>query len=131
MSKHAAPIQSITANLFVESIEECLPFWVDRLGFTVTAEVPHEGHIGFVILALGDVELMLQSRASVAADIAPLANESFRSMLYIRVGDLAPLRKALAGATHVVPERHTFYGADEIIVRDPAGNVVAFAQRNE
>ncbi|HWB77334.1 MAG TPA: VOC family protein [Nannocystaceae bacterium] len=131
MSTTAAPIQSITANLFVESIEDCLPFWVERLGFTVTAEVPHEGHIGFVILALGDVELMLQSRASVAGDIAPLASESFRSMLYIRVGDLAPLRKALAGAPHVVPERRTFYGADEIIVRDPAGNVVAFAHRRE
>lgn len=127
----STPIQSITPNLFVESIEACLPFWVDRLGFTVAASVPHEGHIGFVILTLGDVELMLQSRASVADDIAPLANESFRSMLYLRVGDLAPLREALADVTHVVPERHTFYGADEIIVRDPAGNVIAFAHRDE
>jgi hypothetical protein len=26
-----------------------------------------------------------------------------------------------------VPERTTFYGAREIIVRDPSGNVLAFA----
>jgi hypothetical protein len=28
----------------------------------------------------------------------------------------------------VVPERTTFYGARELIVRDPAGNVVFFAE---
>jgi hypothetical protein len=28
-----------------------------------------------------------------------------------------------------VPERTTFYGAREIIVRDPAGNLIAFASR--
>jgi len=42
---------------------------------------------------------------------------------------LAPIRKALAGWPLVIPERTTFYGAREIIVRDPANNVVAFASR--
>lgn len=131
MSKTVAPLQSLTANLFVESIEDCLPFWVERLGFEIVTEVPHEGRLGFVILHHGALELMLQSRASVADDVAPLAHESFRSMLYLHVGDLAPLRKALEGVARVVPDRRTFYGADEIIVRDPAGNVVAFGHRGE
>jgi catechol 2,3-dioxygenase-like lactoylglutathione lyase family enzyme len=117
---------NISANLIVESIEACLPFWVERLGFEKSVEVPHEGALGFVILKRGSAELMLQSRASLAADIAPLAEGPHHATLYITVDDLAPIRQALAGYPLVVPERTTFYGAHELIVRDPAGNGVCF-----
>lgn len=33
-----------------------------------------------------------------------------------------------AGAEVLVPRRTTFYGSTEIFVREPAGNVVGFAQ---
>ncbi|HMG52299.1 MAG TPA: VOC family protein [Kofleriaceae bacterium] len=122
-------MKSIVANLIVASIEDCLPFYVERLGFTRTVEVPHEAAIGFTILKRGELELMLQSRASLASDIANLGDEPFRAALYIEVDQLAPIRKALTGWPLVIPERTTFYGAREIIVRDPANNVVAFASR--
>jgi catechol 2,3-dioxygenase-like lactoylglutathione lyase family enzyme len=122
-------MKSIVSNLIVESIEACLAFYVERLGFTRTVEVPHDGVLGFVILKRGELELMLQSRASLASDIAGLEVGGFRAALYIEVDELAPIRKALDGWPRVVPERTTFYGAREIIVRDPAGNVVAFASR--
>jgi catechol 2,3-dioxygenase-like lactoylglutathione lyase family enzyme len=117
---------NITANLIVDSIEACLPFWVERLGFEKTVEVPHEGALGFVILKRGSAELMLQTRASLGADIPPLAEGPQHATLYITVDDLAPIRKALKGYPLVVPERTTFYGAHELIVRDPAGNGVCF-----
>ena len=123
-------MKAITANLIVESIEDCLPFWGERLGFARTVEVPHGDKIGFVILKHGDTELMLQSRASIADDVAGLGGETFRSTLYIEVAQLAPIRKALTGWARVVPERSTPYGAREIIVRDPAGNVVLFSSRD-
>jgi catechol 2,3-dioxygenase-like lactoylglutathione lyase family enzyme len=116
----------LTANLIVESIEACLPFWVDRLGFKKSVEVPHAGGLGFVILKRDDIELMLQTRASLAEDIAPFGKETYRAVLYIKVDDLEPIRKALAGYPLVVPERTTFYGAHELIVKDPAGNGVCF-----
>lgn len=122
-------MKSIVSNLIVASIENCLPFYVERLGFTRTVEVPHDGVLGFVILRRGELELMLQSRASLAADIAGLDPDGFRAALYIEVDELAPIRTALDGWPRVVPERTTFYGAREIIVRDPAGNVVVFASR--
>ncbi len=122
-------MNSIVSNLIVASIEDCLPFYVERLGFTKTVEVPHEGKLGFLILKHGELELMLQSRASVAADVAGLDPDGFRAALYIEADQLAPIRKALNGWPRVVPERTTFYGAREIIVRDPAGNVVTFASR--
>lgn len=122
-------MNSIVSNLFVPSIEDCLAFYVGRLGFTQTVEVPHDGVLGFAILKRGALELMLQSWASVEADIAGLGPDRFRAALYIEVDQLAPIRQALDGWPRVVPERTTFYGAREIIVRDPAGNVLAFASR--
>lgn len=121
-------INKITPLLYVERIEPSLGFWTN-LGFERTTEVPDGEHLGFVILQKGDVEIMYQTRASVAADIPPLADTPFGgSLLFIEVSDLDAIEKALAGVVPVVPRRKTFYGADELIVREPAGNVVTFAQ---
>jgi uncharacterized glyoxalase superfamily protein PhnB len=123
----------ITPNLIVQSIERALPFY-EKLGFTKTVEVKHppdatEGPLGFVILNHGETQLMMQSRDSIAADVAGLEKDSYRAMLYVHVDALAPIRDALASWPKVVPERTTFYGAREIIVRDTDGNVLAFAER--
>ena len=126
-SRAGADWKSLTPNLIVESIEACLPFWVERLGFEKTVEVPHEDRLGFVILKRGPTELMLQSRPSLAGDVAPIADGPHRAVLYITVEDLAPIRTALADWPLVVPERTTFYGARELIVRDPAGHIVFFS----
>ncbi|AKF11598.1 VOC family protein [Sandaracinus amylolyticus] len=120
----------ITANLIVPSIEACLPFWIDRLGFTKTVEVPEGDTIGFVILVKDGAELMLQSERSVANDIADAPAEHYRAALYVKVASLAEVQRALAGYEDVVvAERTTFYGARETITNDPAGNVIVFAQR--
>jgi catechol 2,3-dioxygenase-like lactoylglutathione lyase family enzyme len=120
-------MKKITPNLIVDSIEDCLRFWVDRLGFRKEVEVPDGDRLGFVILAHGDVQLMLQSRASMEKDVAPIADGPHRGVVYLEVDDLAPIRAALEGWPRVVPERKTFYGATEIIVKDPAGHAVFFA----
>lgn len=63
-------MKKLTPILYVDAIEPCLPFWTERLGFTKTVEVPHDGKIGFVILTRDGLELMYQTWASAAADIA-------------------------------------------------------------
>ncbi|MBW3566438.1 MAG: hypothetical protein KY410_00530, partial [Proteobacteria bacterium] len=88
-------LKKLTPVLFVERIEEQLPFWMDRLGFEKTVEVPHEGHLGFVILVRNGVELMIQSHASVAADIAALAGERARVPMFIEVSDINEIENRL------------------------------------
>src|SRR5271157_101283 len=63
----------ITAALMPEAIEACLPFWVDRMGFTKTVEVPEGDRLAFVILARDGAELMLQTVESVRKDLAAFA----------------------------------------------------------
>lgn len=118
----------LTPVLVVDKIEPCLEFW-QRLGFNVTVEVPHGEELGFAILSNGDFEVMYQSRASVAADVAPLADAPARgTFLFIEVDDADAIDTAFKDVERIVPRRTTFYGADEIIVREPGGNVVTFAQ---
>ncbi len=123
-------LKKLTPILYVERIEPAIPFWVDRLGFARTAEVPHEDHLGFLILQKDDVEVMYQTRDAVQADAPALAERlpMEGSMLFIEVDDLDAVESAMEGVERVVPRRKTFYGADELFVREPAGNVVGFAQ---
>ena len=120
--------KKLTPVLKVEAIEPVLDFWT-ALGFTKTVEVPHEDKLGFVILVKDEIEIMYQTNASVAADIAPLGNApNGGTFLFIEVDDVDSIDNLLKGKNYVVPRRTTFYGADEVIVREPGGNIVAFAQ---
>jgi uncharacterized glyoxalase superfamily protein PhnB len=122
-------MKKLTPVLYVEEIESCLPFWVDRLGFTKMVELPEDDRLGFVILEKGDVQIMYQTRASVTKDVPPIADTPMGgALLFIRVADVDAVERALAGIELIVPRRQTFYGADEVIVREPGGNVVTFAQ---
>jgi uncharacterized glyoxalase superfamily protein PhnB len=120
--------RKLSPVLIVDAIESCLPFWTDRLGFAKVVEVPEGNRLGFVILTRDGVEVMYQSRDSVRNDIPALADTPPGATLYIEVSDVAAVERAVEGTEVVVPRRQTFYGADEIGVREPGGNVVLFAQ---
>jgi len=122
-------LNKLSPVLVVDAIEPCLPFWTDRLGFTKLAEVPEGDALGFVILEKDGIEVMYQSRASVRKDIPAMANvPAGGTNLYIDVADVSAIEKAVKGLEVVVPRRKTFYGADEIGVREPGGNAVIFGQ---
>ena len=122
--------KKLTPVLFVETIEPVLDFWVARLGFTKTVEVPEGGHLAFVILQKGSVEVMYQTYASVEKDMPAAAPEVRKgpTFLYVEVESLDALKPALKTSAVYMPERNTFYGAREIGVRDPAGHFITFAQ---
>lgn len=121
-------LQKMTPVVVVEAIEPLLPVYVDRLGFTKVVEVPHEGRLGFVILVRGSIELMFQTVASVAADAPAVAARPTPICLYFDVESLDDAIEAVKGLPVVVARRRASYGADEIFVRDPAGNVLGFAR---
>jgi uncharacterized glyoxalase superfamily protein PhnB len=107
-----------------------LNFWVDRLGFTKTAEVPDGNKLAFVILQKGTTEVMYQTYASVEKDNTQVAKDMHKgpTFLYLEVDDLDAVIAALKGVPVVMPVRTTFYGAKELGVKEPAGHFVTFAQ---
>jgi uncharacterized glyoxalase superfamily protein PhnB len=123
-------VNKITPVLLVDEVEPCIHFWVDRLGFEKTIEVPEGNKIGFVTLQKGSIELMYQSYSSVEKD-DPNRAESIRkgpTFLYVEVGNLDETIAAIKGAPVIMPVRTTFYGAKEIGVKDPGGHIITFAQ---
>jgi hypothetical protein len=120
-------MKKLTPVLIVDEIEPCVDFWVERLGFAKTVEVPEGEKLGFVILVKDGVEIMYQSRASALNDVPAIGAASSSSNLYIEVAALEPILERLGGVPVVVPRRKAPYGADEIFVREPGGNVIGFA----
>ena len=120
-------LKRITPVLLVDEIEPCVPFW-EALGFDKTADVMHEGRLGFVILEKSGLEIMYQTRASVASDLPALADApGGGTYLFLEVMDLDQTIEAVEGAPIVFPRRKTFYGMEEIGVREPGGNAITVA----
>jgi len=121
-------IQKATALLRVERVEPSLAFWVDRLGFQKVVEIMEGDSLGFVILSKGHVEIMLQSRASLAKDLPMLGVGAFApAVVYLGVTDLNEISSKLNASEIIVPKRNTYYGMEEIWVREPGGHVVGIA----
>jgi uncharacterized glyoxalase superfamily protein PhnB len=117
--------------LVVEAVEPCIRFWADTLGFAIENQVPgSDGALVFASVKSGAVEIMYQTRASVLAE-TPEAEADLRghsTVLFITVPSLDAVERALAGAPVVKPRHKTFYGSEEIYVKEPGGNTVGFAQ---
>jgi len=123
-------VKRITPILFAEEVEPCVKFWVERMGFQKTAEVPEENKLGFAMLQKGNVELMYQSYASADKDVSAISHlvRKGPAFLYVEVDNLEQTIAATKGAEVVIPVRTTFYGAKEIGIKDPAGHFITFAQ---
>ncbi|WP_417456499.1 VOC family protein [Kordiimonas sp.] len=122
-------INSLTPVLPVDRIEPSMAFF-ERVGFEKITEVPEGDHLGFVILANGEIQIMYQTRTSIKDDhdVLPNATDGTPALIYITVSDLDAIAEALAGFNMIMTERTTFYGAREIGYREPGGHVVTFAQ---
>jgi len=122
--------KKITPILFAEEIERCLKFWVERLGFEKTIDVPEGSKLAFAILQKGSVELMYQTFASAEKDVSAVSPEVRKgpSFLYVEVENLEEIIAAMKGTEVIMPVRATFYGAKEIGIKDPAGHIITFAQ---
>ncbi len=130
--KKSMNVKKITPVLLVNEIEPILPFWVDRLGFTKTIEVPDENKLGFVAFQKGSAEVMYQTYASVEKDAPPEMAAAARkgpTYLYLEVDNLDAVLAAMKDVQKVMPERTAFYGMREFAVQDPSGHFITFAQQ--
>jgi uncharacterized glyoxalase superfamily protein PhnB len=124
-------LQRLTPVLVVDSVNDCMPFWTDRLGFEMTNHVPGpDGSIIFAILERDGIEIMYQNRDSVLEDgtLSRADIEGHSITLFITVRSLDDVERRIAGAPVVKPRHDTFYGSTEIYVKEPGGNTVGFAQ---
>jgi len=124
-------VKRITPVLLVKEIEPVIPFWVDRLGFAKTIEVPDGDKLGFVTFQKGAAEVMYQTFESVEKDapkeVAVTAGKG-PTYLYMEVDNLEAVLAAMKNVKIVMPVRTAFYGMKEFSVQDPGGHFITFAQ---
>lgn len=121
----------ITAVLLAETIEAARDFWVGRLGFTATMEVPGAAGLVFAAVVKDGAEIMYQTYASVEQSGQPAMAAAARrgpTYLYVEVDDLNAVLAATHDLPRVMAEHTTFYGMREFAVQDPAGHFITFAQ---
>ena len=131
-------VTQFNVNIIVESIEPSLDFW-KAAGFGVLDSVPVDGPggsgpLGFAMLNDGKNQFMMQTVASVEADIDIFEGRPLTAspvVLYLVVSDLAAVEKALEGHKTVFQGRKTFYGATETGYFTPDGTQVTFAEFEE
>jgi len=124
-------VKRITPVLLVKEIEPLILFWVDRLGFAKTIEVPDGNKLGFVTFQKGSAEVMYQTYGSVEKDapkeVAATAGKG-PTYLYMEVDNLDAVLAAMKDVKIVMPVRTAFYGMKEFSVQDPGGHFITFAQ---
>jgi len=122
-------IKKLTPNLYTDNVAACVNFWVDRLHFEKTVEVPGPGGVAFAALQNGSIEVMYGSYASLESDPQVAgAVQKGTGFLFIEVDELAPVLDAMQDVPKVADVHKTFYGATEFTVKDPAGHLITFAQ---
>jgi uncharacterized glyoxalase superfamily protein PhnB len=129
--KKSMSVKKITPVLLVKEIEPIVPFWVERLGFAKTIEVPDGNKLGFAAFQKGTAEVMYQTYASVEKDAPPSMSAEARkgpTYLYLEVDDLDAVLAAMKDVKIVMPVRTAFYGMREFSVQDPGGHFITFAQ---
>ena len=122
-------INKSTPILHVEAVEPGLKFWTERFGFQTTIQVPEGDHLGFAALDNGTVELMYQTYEGMK-NAGPLSEAAAQgpSFIFMEVSDIQTIKKALE-QTEIVQDIHeTFYGAQEIVAKEPGGHYVIFSQ---
>ena len=121
-------VKRMTPNLYTDDVESCVKFWVGRMHFEKTAEVPDGERLAFAALQKGTIELMYGTYASLEKE--PSVANSFQrgtGFLFLEVDDLDAVVTAMKGAPMVTPVHKTFYGSTEFTVKDPAGHLITFA----
>jgi len=124
-------LTQLTPVLVVDAVEPCAAFWVERFGFALENQVPGpDGKLIFASVKRDAVEVMYQTKASVLADDPKAAKEleGHSVALFIQVDSLDAVEDAVKGAPVVKARHKTFYGSEELYVREPGGNTVGFAQ---
>jgi lactoylglutathione lyase len=126
-------IATLTPNLMVDDMPAMLAFYCDILGFEVTDTAPPEGAPVWAQLRSGGSSIMLQTRASLSAELPAFREQPVGATqtLFITMDDeptFETLYTRARGAGAVIKQPYTtFYGAREYCLRDPEGYLLVLA----
>jgi uncharacterized glyoxalase superfamily protein PhnB len=124
-------LKKMIPNLMVEDVNSTIVFYRDVLGFELLTTVPEAGQFNWAMMRRDGVEIMFQTRTSLAEEVPVLGDRAMGGALtfYTEVEDVQSLYTDLLGKVAIVQDMHkTFYGTREFAIQDCNGFVLAFAE---
>ena len=133
--------KKLTTNMMVENVNNTVNFYNSVLGFEFVMGVPENGQnivtskqdnqiLNFALIKCGNIEMMFQSRKSLADEIPEFDNISIGGSLtfYIDVEDVKQLYSVLKNKVKIIKDiQTTFYGKQEFSIQDCNGYILTFA----
>lgn len=121
----------ITPVLKVKNVKESIAFY-QKLNFEVVVAMP-EGEPEFAIINNKEVEIMLQSEASIDAEYVMMEGKEPGGTftLYMDLGEVEPNYNVCKenGMDIVIDLHKTPYGQDEFAIADNNGYILVFTKR--
>jgi len=125
-------LKKLTPNIIVEDVSKTVDFYKDTLVCFELADYESiKGKLNWALLRCGDVQIMFESRESMADSIPMLRNKNtFGAItIYIELERIKELYKMVKDKVNVVVGLHdTTYGMREFLIQDCNGLVITFAE---
>ena len=135
-------LNKLTPNLMVEDVNRTVEFYHDILGFEFVMGVIEElqeiltsyqqdRSLDYAMMKCGNVEIMFQAERSLASALPVLKGKEIGGTftLYMELDDVSDLYARVKGTVTVVKDLHTtFYGMQELYIKDCNSYILAFAE---
>jgi len=135
-------MKKLNPNLMVKDIKETVNFYVEVLGFEIVMAVSETQDGMDTVLAddkkyvwaqlkNGNVEIMLQELESLKADVTAFSDYQIGASVsfYIEIENVEVFYKKIKDKVEIVKELQTsWYGMNELYIRDNNGYIFCFAQ---
>jgi uncharacterized glyoxalase superfamily protein PhnB len=125
-------LKKLTTNLIVDDVNATINWYQDVLScFEVVVTDPDKGKLDWALMSCEDVDIMFQSRDSIAKSFGEFLNkeDSGSIVIYIEMEYLKGFRKMIKNKVEVIKDIHTTpYGIQEFAIRDCNGFILVFAE---
>lgn len=123
--------QSLMPNIMVESVDETVEFYIQKLSFSLMQTVKNEeGKLNFAILSKDNCVLSFQLKSNLIEEYKTLSTDIIKPSLtlFFTVEDVNVVYEEFKQKTTIASELHTtFYKTKEFSVFDNNGNILTIA----
>ena len=135
-------LNKLTPNLVVEDVNRTVEFYHDVLGFEfvmgvieelqeILTSYPQDRLLDYAMMKCGNVEIMFQAERSLTMVLPVLKGREIGGTftLYMELDNVSDMYAKVKGTVTVVKDLHTtFYGMQELYIKDCNGYILAFAE---
>lgn len=124
--------KELTPMLLVDSVDEALAWYEDVLGAKLQHRLPDEPPFEWVSILLDGVEIMIAQKESAKdwyTHAVKTSDNPSNCIIYLYVQDAHVLYQRIKDKIKVVMEPvDQYYGMREMVIQDPFGFILVFAE---